>query len=148
MKNWRNTVKIIIFEEKYRDDLIYMVLSAKNALGRIPKLNEDLLDVKKNYFDKGQSFWIALDEFERVIGCVGTKLDEDGNIFLSRLYVKYDLKRHGIGSKLLELAENWARDNGYSEIYVHLGNEYLESKIFYPKHGYVEYKELYMKKTL
>ena len=28
------------------------VLSAKNALGRVPKLNEDLLDIKKNFFDK------------------------------------------------------------------------------------------------
>lgn len=50
-----------------------MVLSAKNALGRIPKLNEDLLDIRKNY---------------------------------------------------------------------------LESHIFYPKHGYQEYKELYMKKDI
>ena len=33
-------MKIIEFEEKYRDDMIFMVLSAKNALGRIPKLND------------------------------------------------------------------------------------------------------------
>lgn len=141
-------MKIITFEEKYRDDMIYMVLSAKNALGRVPKLNEDLLDIKSNYFDKGQPFWIALDEFDRVIGCIGTKLDSEGNIFLSRLYVKFDFKRHGIGGKLLELAENSARERGYKEIHVHLGKEYLESHIFYPKHGYVEYKELYMKKEL
>ncbi|MBP0957696.1 MAG: hypothetical protein J5997_10065 [Oscillospiraceae bacterium] len=37
------------FEPKYRDDLIYMVLEAKNALGRVPGLNEDLLDIQKNY---------------------------------------------------------------------------------------------------
>ena len=49
-------MKIINFEEKYRDDMIFMVLSAKNALGRVPKLNEDLLDIKKNYFDKGHPF--------------------------------------------------------------------------------------------
>ena len=29
-----------------------------------------------------------------------------------------------------------------------IGKEYLESQIFYPKHGYIEYKELYMKKNL
>ena len=29
-------MKIIKFEDKYRDDMIFMVLSAKNALGRIP----------------------------------------------------------------------------------------------------------------
>ena len=140
-------MKIIEFEEKYRDDMIYMVLSAKNALGRIPRLNEDLLDIKSNYFDKGQPFWIALDEFDRVIGCIGTKIKDD-KLFLSHLYVKFDFKRHGIGSKLLELAENSAKERGYKEVHVHLGKEYLESHIFYPKHGYVEYEELYMKKEL
>ena len=90
-------MKIIKFEEKYRDDMIYMVLSAKNALGRIPKLNEDLLDIQANYLDQKQSFWIAIDEFDRVIGCIGTKIDEENQLFLSRLYVRFDLKRKGIG---------------------------------------------------
>lgn len=141
-------MRIIRFEEKYRDDMIFMVLNAKNALGRVPRLNEDLLDIKTNYFDKEQPFWIALDEFDRVIGCIGTKLDDEGNLFLSRLYVKYDCKRKGIGSKLLELAENSGRERGYDEIHVHIGKDYLESQVFYPKHGYVEYKELYMKKKI
>ena len=141
-------MKIKKFEEKYRDDLIFMVLSAKNALGRIPKLNEDLLDIQSNYLNKEQPFWIALDEFDRVIGCVGTKLDSKGKLFLSRLYVKFDLKRQGIGSKLLEIAEQSAKERGFNEIHVHVGKDYLESQIFYPKHGYIEYKELYMKKKL
>ena len=141
-------MRIISFEDKYRDDMIYMVLSAKNALGRVPKLNEDLLDIKKNFFNKGHPFWIALDEFDRVIGCIGTREDENGNLFLSRLYVRFDQKRHGIGSKLLSLAEESARERGFKEIHVHLGKDYLESHIFYPKHGYKEYKEQYLKKEL
>ena len=141
-------MKIIDFEDKYRDDLIFMVLSAKNALGRVPRLNEELLDIKSNYFDKGHPFWIALDEFDRVIGCIGTRLDESGNLFLSHLYIKFDQKRHGIVSKLLALAEESAIKRGYKEVYVHLGKDYLESHIFYPKHGYKEYKDCYMKKEL
>ena len=62
-------MQIIKFEPKYRDDLIFMILEAKNALGRIPGLNEDLLDIQKNYFDKGDMFWVALDENDRVIAC-------------------------------------------------------------------------------
>lgn len=141
-------MKIIEFEDRYRDDMIFMVLSAKNALGRVPRLNDDLLDIKTNYFDKGHPFWIAIDEFDRVIGCIGTKTLDDGNLYLSHLYIRYDYKRHGIGSKLLALAEDSARKRGYKEIHVHLGKDYLESHIFYPKHGYVEYKEMYMKKML
>lgn len=141
-------MEIKTFEDKYRDDMIFMVLSAKNAIGRIPRLNEELLDVKANYFDKGQPFWIAVDEYDRVIGCIGTRIDEDGNLFLSHLYIKFDLKRHGIGSKLLALAEESAKERGYKEVHVHLGKDYLESHIFYPKHGYKEYKDCYMKKEI
>lgn len=141
-------MKIIMFEDKYRDDLIYMVLSAKDAIGRVPKINEDLLDIKTNYFDKGQPFWIAINDDDRVIGCIGTRVDSEGNLFLSHLFVRPDLKRQGIGSKLLELAENSARERGYNEVHVHLGKTYYESHIFYPKKGYQEYKELYMKKRL
>lgn len=141
-------MKIIEYEDKYRDDMIFMVLNAKNALGRIPRLNEDLLDIKTNYTDKKQPFWLAIDEFDRVIGCIGTRINEEGKIFLSRLYVKHDRKRQGIGSKLLELAEKSAKERGYKEIHVHLGKDYLESQIFYPRHGYVEYEELYMKKDI
>ena len=141
-------MKIILFEKKYRDDMIYMVLSAKNAIGRVPRINEDLLDIQANYLDKGHPFWIALDDSDRVVGCVGTKEDEEGNLFLSHLFVRFDLKRQGIGSKLLEIAEASAKERGYKEVHVHLGKDYLESHQFYPKHGYIEYKEWYMKKSL
>ena len=66
-------MEIIEFEEKYRDDMIFTVLSAKDALGRIPSINEDLLDVRKNYMDRGGMFWLAL-ENGRVVGCVGYSL--------------------------------------------------------------------------
>ncbi len=36
-------IKMIIkqFEPRYRDDMIFMILEAKNAFGRVPGLNED-----------------------------------------------------------------------------------------------------------
>lgn len=61
-------MRIVQFDNKYRDDMIFMILEAKNALGRVPGLNEDLLDIKKNYLDKGDMFWLALDDNDRVMG--------------------------------------------------------------------------------
>lgn len=141
-------MKIIEFEEKYRDDLIFMVLQAKDAIGRIPKLNEDLLNIKENYFDKKDMFWIALDDFDRVIGCVGTKT-ENGFIWVKRLYVKASLKRRGIGSELLKYVEEFAKEKGINKLKVHLGGkEYFESYSFYPKHGFNEVEERYMEKNI
>ena len=136
------------FEERYRDDMIFMVLEAKNALGRVPSLNEDLLDVRRNYLSTGDMFWIALDETDRVIGCIGYRTVPDTTqIRLHRLYVKYNRKRQGIGTALLKTAEDHARKCGKTGAIVHLGGkEYFESRHFYPKHGYHEYAPSYMKK--
>ena len=86
-------MKIIQYERRYRDDLIFMVLEAKNALGRVPTLNDDLLDLDEFYLNKGDMFWIALDDNDRVIGCVGCNLLPGEEAVLHRLYIKYNLKR-------------------------------------------------------
>lgn len=99
-------MKIIKYEEKYRDDMIFMILEAKNALGRVPGLNEDLLDVRKNYLEVGDMFWLAIDDNDRVIGRIGyNSIKDTDEVWLHRLFVKYNLKRQGIGSALLETAE-------------------------------------------
>lgn len=140
------------YEEKYRDDLIFMVLQAKDALGRKPTINEDLLDIRTNYFERGDIFWIAVDENDRVIGCVGySKTENLSEAFLHRLYVKASIKRSGIGTALLQTAEEYMRNKGITVSLVHLGEpkeQWFESYSFYPKHGYREFKPRYMKKNL
>jgi GNAT superfamily N-acetyltransferase len=148
-------VKIVIikpFEEKYRDDLIFMVLQAKDALGRIPTINEDLLDITANYFARGDMFWVAIDENDRVSGCIGySKTLNPSEAFLHRLYVKPSEKHKGIGTALLQVAENEMCKRGISVSLVHLGEpkeQWFESYAFYPKNGYYEYKPRYMRKEL
>ena len=106
-------MKIFKFEEIYRDDMIFMVLQAKDALGRKPTINPDLLDIKANYLDYNDMFWLAIDENDRVVGCVGcSRIADTDQAFLHRLYIKPSLKRKGIGSKLLGTAELWMCENG------------------------------------
>ena len=141
---------IIPYDEKYRDDLIFMVLEAKDALGRIPRLNEDLLDIQKNYLDTGDMFWLAIDESDRVIGCVGyNAIPNTSEVRLHRLYIKAARKRQGIGTRLLQTVEQHLRERGKTAAHVQLGGkEYFESRSFYPKHGYREYAPDMMKKEL
>lgn len=143
-------MRIIPYEEKYRDDTIFMVLEAKNALGRVPRLNMDLLDISGEYLSCGDMFWLALEENDRVIGCVDYhSIAESTEVTLHRLYVKCTLKRQGIGTMLLHTAERYMMSKGKTAVHVHLGGrEYYESHYFYPKYGYVEYTPSYMKKVL
>lgn len=141
---------IIPYAEKYRDDMIFMVLQAKDALGRVPRLNEDLLDVQKNYLDTGDMFWLAIDENDRVIGSIGyNAIPGTTEVMLHRLYVKAERKRQGIGTGLLQTVEQYLRQQGKTTAHVHLGGkEYFESRQFYPKYGYVAYGDDRMKKEL
>ena len=142
--------RIIPYEEKYRDDMIFMVLQAKDALGRVPTLNEDLLDIQKNYLENGDQFWLAMDSQDRVVGCIGyNTIPGTTEVRLHRLYVKAARKRQGIGTRLLHTAERHLRKQGKTAAHVHLGGkEYFESRSFYPKHGYREYAPRMMKKGL
>ena len=129
--------------------MIFMVLEAKNALGRVPRLNEDLLDINRHYLLRGDMFWLAIDDNDRVIGCVGYNKAAEDTAVLHRFYVKCDRKRQGIGTKLLAVAEQYIKDQGYRYVTVHLGGaEYYESKQFYPKHGYIDHSNGYLRKTL
>ena len=145
-------MKIIPYDERYRDDMIFVVLSAKDALGRVPRLNPDLLDVRASYIDRGDGFWLALDDEDRVIGCVGySRTPGTDEAFLHRLFVKPALKRRGIGSALLETAEAAMRAAGIRVARVHLGEpreQWLESYAFYPRHGYIEDGSRTMRKAL
>lgn len=140
------------FTEKYRDDLIFMVLQAKDALGRIPSINEDLLDIQTNYFDKGDMFWVAVNENDRVIGCVGySRTQRETEAYIHRLYVKASEKHNGIGTALLKTVEREMKMRGITVALVHLGEpkeQWYESYSFYPKHGYHEFAPRYMRKVL
>lgn len=143
---------IIEYDDGYRDDMIFMVLQAKDALGRKPTINPDLLDIKTNYIHRGDMFWLAIDDRDRVIGCIGySKIPNTTEAFLHRLYVKFSEKRKGIGTALLETAEGDMRNKGITVSRVHLGSpkeQWFESYAFYPKHGYEKYQSNFMSKEL
>ena len=131
--------KIKQYDDSYRDDMIFMVLSAKDALKKVPSINPDLLDIKTNYIDKGDMFWIALGENNRVIGCVGYETIKSLEARIHRLYIKPELKRQGIGSALLETLVKYVKEKGYNKLSIHTGDEkYWESKLFYKAKGFIE----------
>lgn len=143
-------MRIIEYDEKYRDDMIFMILEAKDAIGKIPNITDDLCSIENSYLKNGGMFWLALDESDRVIGSCGYLLIDESEARLKRFYVKASLKRNGIGSVILDFAEQYLRTVGKKKISVHLGEKkyYFESYEFYKKHGYIHSEDRYMYKCL
>lgn len=133
--------KIILFEKSYRDDTIFCLLSAKDALGFKPSLNEDLLNIQENYFDNGDMFWIAIDDNDRVIGMIGTNTVSPTDMWLKRFFVKPSIKRNGLGSALLLKAEGFAKSKGIKTIHTQFNDNYIEASKFYAAKGFIEYQQ-------
>jgi len=131
-------ITIIPFREEYRDDMLFCLLSAKDALGRRPTINEDLLDIQGNYFAKGDMFWLAMDESNRVAGMLGVHAVPPADLWLKRLYVKPSQKRRGIGSLLLKQAETFALSKNVQTIHTRFSDDYREAAMFYPAKGFAD----------
>ena len=98
----------------YRDGLLGGQL-AENDTGL------DIDDIEIAYMrDAGNHFWVAeiSDDGGKpdIAGMVGVQHYEDGVGEIRRLRVKSDMRRRGIGSKLIETALQFCQDNGYLKI--------------------------------
>jgi len=130
--------KIIPFQPKYRDDMIFCLLAAKDALGKAPRLSEDLLDIQGNYFDQNDMFWIAVNDNDRVVGMIGTNTVSATDMWLKRLYVKPEMKRKGIASSLLAAVEDYAQAKGITTLHTRFSDDYTEAPRFYAAKGFME----------
>jgi len=59
-------------------------------------------------------------------------------MWLKRLYVKSTIKRQGIGKKLYNKAEEFAKQKGIDTIYTKFSSDYVEAQRFYPAMGFME----------
>lgn len=129
--------QIIEYKPEYRDDMLFCYLSAKDAMGKIPRLRDDLLDIEHCYFAKGDMFWLALNE-GRVIGMIGTNTVSQTDLWLKRLFIKPQFKRQGLGSALLAVAEQYAREKELETIHTRFSAENIEAEFFYPAKGFAD----------
>jgi len=141
----KNEISIVPYERKYRDDMLFCFLSAKDAMGNYapdkwskPTLKDDLLDIEGTYFERGDIFYLAVNERDRVVGMIGTQTVSLTELWLKRLFIKPTLKGKGIGSKLLVAVEEYAAAKGVTTIHTRFAYWYREASAFYPAKGFVE----------
>ena len=90
------------------------------------KLKEggDMSDIIKYYINnvedgKKRNFWVAILD-GKVVGCVGgipsTKYSPDDHCELVRMSVSAATRKMGVGSRLLQVLEEWAREQGFTFI--------------------------------
>lgn len=71
-------------------------------------------------------------------------LQEDAFAEVSGLVVNANSRQRGVGKLLVEAAEEWARENGYTGIYVRSNTKRPEAPPFYQRIGYNRVKTQYV----
>ena len=88
----------------------------------------------------------AIAELKGIIVATGRLiLQQFPIVYIGRMAVDIDHRRHGIGGKLLIFLEDHARDIGGDKVILH-AQEYVKS--FYVSHGYEEQGEVFMEANI
>lgn len=98
------------------------------------------LDHMSQYYAKApkkRAYFIALDETEKVVGGVGVAefAPIPGCAEVQKLYLADPAKGKGHGKALMRLAEDWAREAGYAQLYLETHSNLTTAMRLYRKAG-------------
>ena len=102
-----------------------------------PALDPDLADPLAAY----AAAWVALDADGDVVGSAVLIDQSDGEVQLRRMYLAHAHRGRGIGRRLLELALTWARDRGYTRVFLDTTDAMVAARRLYESAGFYEVGE-------
>ena len=110
-------------------------------------LDSDLLNIQNHYNkDNGGCFWIVeLEGNNQIIGTVAIRrlkesifADTDNFAELKRMFLSKAYRGQGIGQKMLNTALDYAKEKGYSKIFLYSSKDLTDSRNLYIKNGFVD----------
>lgn len=148
MKGCRNVegggfLKIVSYEDAYRDQVIALVLSIQNdeaGVGLTLDDQPDLLEIDVHYRVNGGGFWLALDDEGRVVGTLGLQVRENACGVMKKFFVAkaFRGREYGISARLFDCLMNCAARNNLASIVLDTPAVATRSHVFYRKKGFLE----------
>jgi len=136
-------MKIIPYTDKYKEETIELIFDIlENEFGHHSKSGRpDLYNITEEYQKNNGNFWLAV-ENENVVGTIALKNCDDGVGFLERMYVKKELRRVGLGTKLFSTLLTFAKNNNYKKIFLSTWEDTISANNFYIKNGFKRIESL------
>lgn len=76
----------------------------------------DIDDIESAYMRAGNHFWVAETPDGQVVGMIGVQHHDAGAGEIRRLRVRQDMRRKGIGTRLVEVAVKFCHDQQYLKV--------------------------------
>ena len=131
-------IKIITYQEKYKQQIIELILHIQNEEAKINlSLEEqpDLLDIPVCYEKDGGEFWLAV-ENDTVIGTLALMSKGNGNAVLKKGFVRADYRNCGILGQLYETLLEFAKEKGITTFIFDTPSVATNCHHFFEKRGY------------
>jgi len=116
-------------------ELVHGILRNEFGFSGASADQPDLLDIPQHYGAQDSNFWIALDG-PALIGTTGFVDLGSKQGLLRKMFVRSDYRGTGVALLLLDNALTWARDRGFSEMYLGTSSKFHAAQRFYAKHGF------------
>ena len=130
-------------------NFLYEQIRIVYNIGPTPKFHYDIEGLKDYYIlPKRNSFFVAYDD-ERIVATAAIRAydqdyeffrgeyTEDNTASIWRLMVDKEYRRHGLARTLVNHMEEFAKEEGYKQIYLHT-HRYLEAGLpFWKSIGYI-----------
>jgi ribosomal protein S18 acetylase RimI-like enzyme len=143
------TVRVRLFKPSDRDFITALVtrlsecdLPAWRQADQVDLTNIAMVNQAMDELDPADAIFVAEDEAAgQLLGFVRLQTQTDyfsreKHGYISNIAVERSVESQGIGHMLLETAENWARDRGFSLITLHVFASNHHAKQIYEKLGY------------
>ena len=131
-------MQIITYQEKYRQQIIDLILDIQNNEAKINlSLEEqpDLLDIPSCYEKDGGEFWLAV-EGDTVIGTLALMNKGNGNAVLKKGFVRADYRKQGILGKLYATLQEFAKEHDLTTFVFDTPSVATNCHSFFEKRGY------------
>lgn len=129
---------------------LFNLIDDEFGYGYVASYHQDIINMESYYIvpDKNNFFMAINQKTGKIIGCIGIRAyDRDFEMFkdvyspentasIWRVFVDRPWRRNGVASTLVELGEDFCREEGYEKIYLHTQKTVEGSLNFWLSKGY------------
>lgn len=119
--------------------LVFGVLTEYGLAPDPQGIDADLHDIQREYFSKGGSFDVLVDEEGRIVGSVGLYAASPDICELRKMYLATHVRGRGLGHELLNHALTQAKALGFSRIELETASVLKEAIALYQRCGFFQF---------
>jgi putative acetyltransferase len=118
------------------EELVFGVLSEYGLKSDPDNTDSDLSDIQNEYFDKGGTFEVLIDENKKIIGSMGLYRINPTICEIRKMYLAANVRGQGLGRRLLSHALSKAKELGYSRVELETASVLKEAIALYERYGF------------